>query len=66
MNKKRDGWFDTMIDSFSGTPLIKSKQIKAVDVMVLLEHINRTPPESIAQLNSIILNQRQYDIAIME
>lgn len=66
MSKKHDDWFDAMIGSFKAEPLIKQKQIKAIDVMELLKHINKTPPESISQVNSIILNQQQYDVTIME
>ena len=50
----------------TATPTHKEKKIIAIDMLELLEHINNHPPEDLAQLNSIILNQRQYDLVIVE
>ena len=42
------------------------KRIVAIDMIKLLEHINNAPPDNLSGLNSIILNQRQYEIAVID
>lgn len=42
------------------------KRIVAIDMIKLLEHINNAPPDNLSRLNSIILNQRQYEITVID
>lgn len=62
---KRDE-IERLCRELTAAPIHKEKKIIAIDMLELLDHINNHPPDNIARLNSIILNQRQYDVNIIE
>lgn len=56
----------TLCRELENAPLLKTKRVIAIDLIALLEHINNCPPDNIARLNSIILNQHQYFLDVIE
>lgn len=49
------------------SPFKQPKVIKAIDVMQLLKDLNDNAPDEFnAKVNSIILNQKQYDLHLFE
>lgn len=42
------------------------KNVKVVDVMQVLKVINGTEDVSLAELNKVILNLRQYDLTVVD
>ena len=65
--KKLPSYFEELrFDNIENAPIMEAKPIRVVDVMELLKAINRAIPKDIADVNTIILNQQQYEMTIIE
>lgn len=51
---------------FIQEPIRKEKHIKAIDVMQLLADLNEMKPNCLADVNRIVLSQKQHDMIIFE
>ena len=63
MQVRRDAEIEYLCKALVKEPEVK--RIVAIDMIKLLEHINNAPPDNLSRLNSIILSQRQYEIAVI-
>jgi hypothetical protein len=65
-NKNWNKHYEKLRLDIEDAPVLTTKPIRVIDVMELLKAINRVNPKDLADVNTIILNQQQYEMTIIE